>query len=105
MNYRKMNKKQFQLELEKELHHTKARLLELAQGLAAAKDGAKTRFETVHEELTARRDALVEKLEEFRGSAGNAWPELRNGMAHAWEELRDGIESAEEELLGARSTS
>jgi uncharacterized coiled-coil DUF342 family protein len=46
------------------------------------------------EEMRAKRDTALKKLEELTHSGDEAWEDLKEGIEHAWKDLGGAIKSA-----------
>lgn len=63
-----------------------------------AKAEAEANYQNAVQEVTAKRDALVIKLEEMQSSGEAAWQELQRGFEIAWNELAKSFENASKQF-------
>lgn len=87
-NYGYERRVEYQKKLEPVLHDLDERIAELKERAAAAGADAKRRMEPQIEELSAKRDAVREKLSRVRDAAPGAWDDVKAGVGKAVDDFQ-----------------
>jgi hypothetical protein len=88
------NKEEYIDKMERDLREWSATIDEFESIASRASTEFLTDYEQSMRNLREKRDLLSTKLEELRGSDGDAWQALETGVETAKHELRDAFESA-----------
>lgn len=91
-------KEEFERSLNMRLERLDETIREIQTKVANLTEAAKLEWAEKMADVTAKRKAAEEKLDEVRKSAADAWEHLREGADRAWEELEQAVQAARKEF-------
>ena len=80
--------------LDKKLKELETRLDELKLQAHLGKADVKTEYAKQYEDLNQQKDKLRQKMDELKGSGGEAWDSLKDGLDGAYKEMKTAVERA-----------
>ncbi len=88
----------YKRKVEAQIEKINARIDEFKAKADQAEADAKIKYNTLLEDLIAKRDATQSKLEELQNASESAWGELQKGAENAWQELDSAFQKAAQQF-------
>ncbi|MGF1675411.1 MAG: RAQPRD family integrative conjugative element protein [Rivularia sp. (in: cyanobacteria)] len=87
-------KQAYQEQVKAQLDKLNAQIDQMKAQAAEAKADAEIDYHSMVEDLSSKRDAVQEKLEEIGKASEDAWLDLKIGFETAWNDLNQAFQSA-----------
>ncbi|EAZ91507.1 sll1863 family stress response protein [Crocosphaera chwakensis] len=93
-NEQNLSKQAYEEKVKARLEKLNAQIDEMKAKAKQAKAETEIEYHSQIEELTAKRDAAFNKLEELQKSGEDAWKDIQAGFELAWKDLQVSFENA-----------